>query len=88
MVSFQPSLPFDKLIINGHEIIGKGLERVSYILDLFYEKAGIKMNIEVMRESNLPAGDLAPLYIPIVYTPALADTLETVKSPVPVPLLW
>jgi len=23
MVSFQPSLPFDKLIINGHEVMGR-----------------------------------------------------------------
>ena len=55
-VSFQPSLPFDELIINGHEVVGKGLERVSYILDLVREKAGIKMNAEVMSENNFPAG--------------------------------
>lgn len=55
-VSFQPSLPFDELIINGHEIVGKGLDRVSYILDLVREKAGIKMNAEVMSENNFPAG--------------------------------
>lgn len=55
-VSFQPSLPFDELIINGHEVVGKGLERVSYILDLIREKAGIKMNAEVMSENNFPAG--------------------------------
>ena len=55
-VSFQPSLPFDELIINGHEIVGKGLDRVSYILDLIREKAGIKMNAEVMSENNFPAG--------------------------------
>jgi len=55
-VSFQPSLPFDELIINGHEVVGKGLDRVSYILDLVREKAGIKMNAEVMSENNFPAG--------------------------------
>ena len=55
-VSFQPSLPFDELIINGHEIVGKGLDRVSYILDLVREKAEIKMNAEVMSENNFPAG--------------------------------
>jgi diphosphomevalonate decarboxylase len=55
-VSFQPSLPFDELIINGREIVGKGLERVSYILDLIREKAGVKMNAEVMSENNFPAG--------------------------------
>ena len=55
-VSFQPSLPFDELIINGHEVVGKGLDRVSYILDLVRKKAGIKMNAEVMSENNFPAG--------------------------------
>ncbi len=55
-VSFQPSLPFDELIINGHEVAGKGLSRVSYILDLVREMAGIKMNAEVMSENNFPAG--------------------------------
>jgi diphosphomevalonate decarboxylase len=33
-VSFQPSLLSDKLIINQREVTGKGLERISYILDL------------------------------------------------------
>ncbi|MCE7860879.1 MAG: diphosphomevalonate decarboxylase [Chloroflexi bacterium CFX2] len=55
-VSFQPSLPFDELIINGREVVGKGLERVSFILDLIREKAGIKMNAEVMSENNFPSG--------------------------------
>lgn len=55
-VSFQPSLPFDELIINGHEVVGKGLERVSYILDLIREKAGVRMNAEVMSENNFPSG--------------------------------
>ena len=55
-VSFQPSLPFDELIIGGHEVTGKGLDRVSYILDLVREMAGIKMNAEVMSENNFPAG--------------------------------
>lgn len=55
-VSFQPSLPFDELIINGHEATGKGLERVSYILDMVREMAGIKANAEVMSGNNFPAG--------------------------------
>jgi diphosphomevalonate decarboxylase len=55
-VSFQPSLPFDELIINGHEVTGKGLQRVSYILDLVRGMAGIKVNAEVMSENNFPAG--------------------------------
>lgn len=55
-VSFQPSLPFDELVLNGHEVVGKGLERVSFILDLVREKANIKMNAEVMSENNFPSG--------------------------------
>ncbi len=55
-VSFQPSLPFDELIINGHAVMGKGLERISYILDLVREMAGLKINAEVMSENNFPAG--------------------------------
>jgi len=55
-VSFQPSLPFDELVINGQEVIGKGLKRVSMILNLVREMAGIKMYAEVMSENNFPSG--------------------------------
>jgi diphosphomevalonate decarboxylase len=55
-VSFQPSLPFDELIINGHEIRGPGLERISYLLDLIREKANIRARAEVMSENNFPSG--------------------------------
>lgn len=55
-VSFQPSLPFDELIINGHEVIGKGLERVSYILDIIRAIANITDRAEVMTENNFPSG--------------------------------
>ncbi len=55
-VSFQPSLPFDELIINGYAVAGKGLDRVSFMLDLVREKAGLKMNAEVMSENNFPSG--------------------------------
>lgn len=55
-VSFQPSLPFDELIINGHAVMGKGLERISYILDLVRVMAGIEIKAEVMSENNFPAG--------------------------------
>ena len=56
MVSFQPSLPFDELIINGREVTGPGLERVSYILDLIREMAKIDERAEVMTENNFPSG--------------------------------
>lgn len=55
-VSFQPSLPYDELIINGHEIPGKGLERVSSILDLVRGMANIRAKAEVISENNFPSG--------------------------------
>ena len=55
-VSFQPSLPFDELIINGHEVTGKGLDRVSYILDIIRGMANIHDRAEVMTENNFPSG--------------------------------
>ena len=55
-VNFQSSLSSDKLIINGHKTIGKGLERVSSSLDLVREMAELKMNAEVVSENNFPAG--------------------------------
>src|SRR5512135_1330000 len=55
-VSFQPSLAFDELIINGHEVTGAGLERVSYILDIIRGMANIHERAEIMTENNFPAG--------------------------------
>jgi diphosphomevalonate decarboxylase len=55
-VSFQPSLPFDELIINGHEVRGAGLERISYILDIIRGMANIYELAEVMSENNFPSG--------------------------------
>jgi len=55
-VSFQPSLPFDELVINGHEVAGTGLERVSYILDLIRDQAKISDRAEVMTTNNFPSG--------------------------------
>jgi len=55
-VSFQPSLPFDELIINGHDIRGAGLDRISYILDIIRGMANIHERAEVMSENNFPSG--------------------------------
>lgn len=55
-VSFQPSLPFDELIINGHEVTGKGLDRISYILDIIRGMANVNERAEVMSENNFPSG--------------------------------
>ncbi len=55
-VSFQHSLPFDELIMNGHEVTGAGLERISHFLDLMRGMANIHERAEVMSENNFPAG--------------------------------
>ena len=56
MVSFQPSLPFDELIINGHDVAGAGRERVTHILDFIRDMAKITERAEVMTENNFPSG--------------------------------
>src|SRR5215207_6148361 len=55
-VSFQPSLSFDELIINGHEVMGAGLERVSYILNIVRGMANIHERAEVISENTFPSG--------------------------------
>jgi len=55
-VSFQPSLGVDELIINGHELTGKSLDRVSAILDLVRQAAGLNTKAEVLSENNFPTG--------------------------------
>jgi diphosphomevalonate decarboxylase len=55
-VSFQPSLPFDQLVINGREVTGPGLDRVSYILDIIRGMANVTDRAEVMTENNFPSG--------------------------------
>jgi diphosphomevalonate decarboxylase len=55
-VSFQATLPFDELIINGHEVTGQGLGRVSYILDIVRSMANVTECAEVMTENNFPSG--------------------------------
>jgi diphosphomevalonate decarboxylase len=55
-VSFQPSLPYDELIINGHEVMGAGLDRISHILDIIRGMANIRERAEVISENNFPSG--------------------------------
>ncbi len=55
-VSFQPSLPYDELIINGHEVAGPALERVSSVLDLVRDLAHLRDNAELVSENNFPTG--------------------------------
>lgn len=54
-VSFT-SAKQDSLTINNSEIKGKGLERVSYILDIVRKTANINEKAEVTSENNFPAG--------------------------------
>ena len=55
-VSFQPSLSFDQLSINGHEVRGAGLDRISHILDLIRDRAHIQERAVVTSENNFPSG--------------------------------
>lgn len=54
-VSFQPSLPFDELIINGRDVTGPALERVSSVLDIIRNLAKIEDRAEVVSENNFPS---------------------------------
>lgn len=55
-VTFSTSLPTDSLLINSKPVSGKGLERVSRILDLVRGMAGFNEKAEVTSENNFPAG--------------------------------
>ncbi|HEX2696104.1 MAG TPA: diphosphomevalonate decarboxylase [Anaerolineales bacterium] len=55
-VSFQSSLPYDQLIINGRDITGAALERVSLMLDLVRDAAKIEYHAEIISENNFPSG--------------------------------
>lgn len=54
-VSFN-SAKQDSLTINNIEVKGKGLDRVSYILDLVRQMANINEKAQVTSENNFPAG--------------------------------
>src|SRR5688500_3114681 len=55
-VSFQPSLPYDELVINGHETAGKGRDRISYFLDIIRGMANFTEDAEVITENTFPSG--------------------------------
>jgi len=55
-VSFQRTLPFDELVINGREVTGPALQRVTGILDLVRQRAGLAARAEVVSENNFPSG--------------------------------
>jgi diphosphomevalonate decarboxylase len=55
-VSFQRSLPFDELILNGRELTGPALDRVSAMLDLVRARAALALKAEVVSENNFASG--------------------------------
>lgn len=55
-VLFRSELERDVLNLNKFPVYGKGLERVSKILDLIREKAALSLNAEVVSENNFPTG--------------------------------
>lgn len=55
-VTFDPSLPQDCLILNGHQENGEALYRVSSFLDHIRRLSGMELHAEVQSESNFPAG--------------------------------
>jgi diphosphomevalonate decarboxylase len=55
-VTFDASLPTDSLLLNNKPVTGPGLGRVSGILDLVRQQAGIKDRAQVRSENNFPTG--------------------------------
>jgi len=55
-VTFRSSMSSDRLVINGHELSGKGWDRVSYVLDIIRGVANIHDRAEVVTENNFPSG--------------------------------
>src|SRR5512146_2083710 len=93
-VSFQRSLPYDELIINGREIAGPALERVSCVLDLVRELARSDQQAEVVSENNFPSGagiasSAAAPVPPVVPSPVDSSSgsqAPTMPIPTPPPL--
>jgi diphosphomevalonate decarboxylase len=55
-VSFEPSMTSDELVINGREVRGAGLDRISYILDIIRGMAKIHERAGIISENNFPSG--------------------------------
>src|SRR4030067_1963557 len=53
-VTFDPALKKDKLTINGSPLYGKSLERVSAVLDLVRQMAGLQRFARVESNNNVP----------------------------------
>lgn len=55
-VVFDPSFEADQLSINGNEVAGQGLARVSTVLTAIREVAGVPYKASVSSENNFPSG--------------------------------
>ncbi len=55
-VSFDPELTSDILVINGHNTIGSGLDRVVSFLNIVRKLAGKQIFAQVKSENNFPIG--------------------------------
>lgn len=55
-VSFDAALPADSLSVNGQEVSGAGLARVSELLERVRQRAGMRLPARVESENNFPMG--------------------------------
>ncbi len=55
-VSFDPQLSADRLTLNGQEVSGAGLQRVTALLDRVRRMAGLSWRAAVRSENNFPTG--------------------------------
>ncbi len=55
-VTFTPALPADRLTINGADITGAGLARVTATLDLIRAEAQLNWPAQIESQSNFPVG--------------------------------
>jgi diphosphomevalonate decarboxylase len=55
-VTFSADLPGDTLIVNEQPVVGPGLERVTAMLDLIRQQAGLRLPARIESVNNFPAG--------------------------------
>jgi diphosphomevalonate decarboxylase len=55
-VEFDPALPGDSLSVNGAEVTGAGLARVSHILNIVRTQSGLTQPARVTSAGNFPVG--------------------------------
>ncbi|GAB4451191.1 MAG: diphosphomevalonate decarboxylase [Anaerolineae bacterium] len=55
-VTFSADLPGDALTVNEQPVVGPGLERVTTVLDLIRQQAGLELPARIESTNNFPAG--------------------------------